>query len=64
MDAEEQAKACEVPAYFIHGSGDEMIDPENATKLHAAYGGANKTLKLCDGDHNTERPDAVVEEAV
>ena len=41
-----------------------MIDPSNATKLHAAYGGANKTLKMCEGDHNSERPAAVIQEAI
>ena len=64
MNTEEKAKACEAPAFFIHANGDEMIDPSNAAKLHAAYGGANKTLKMCEGDHNSERPAAVIQEAI
>ena len=30
LDAESAAKECEVPAYFLHGSDDAFVIPENS----------------------------------
>ena len=62
MDVEPWAKQCQVPAFFLHASGDNFIVPSHSEKNHAAYGGANKTIKMCPGDHNTERPKEIVAE--
>ena len=51
-----------MPAFFLHGSDDEFVTPENSKKNHAAYGGAAKTLKMVPGDHNAERPAEAISE--
>lgn len=57
LNVEEAAKKCEAPAFFLHASGDDFIVPDNSVTNHAAYKGTNKTIELCDGDHNTPRPE-------
>ena len=42
LDAEESAKDCEVPVYFLHGADDNFVVPEHSQKNHAAYKGTNK----------------------
>ena len=56
LDTEKVSRKCQEPALFIHAKGDLKINPNNATRLIAAYGSQNKTLKLFEGDHKTERP--------
>jgi hypothetical protein len=45
MDVEPWAKQCQIPAYFLHASGDTFIIPHHSETNFAAYGGANKTFK-------------------
>ena len=59
---EEAAKKCKAPAYFLHAKGDEFVKPDNSRRNFAAYGGALKILKMCDGDHNSERPEQQIQE--
>ena len=59
LSPENAAKSCECPAFFIHGKNDTFILPQHSEKNHAAYSGANKVLKPCDGDHNSERPSEI-----
>ena len=56
LDTEKVSRKCQEPALFIHAKGDLKINPNNATRLIAAYGSQNKTLKLFEGDHKKERP--------
>ena len=58
------AKKCTAPAFFIHADGDTTIDPKYASKLLQAYGGKDKSLKMCFGDHNTQRPEEITSEAI
>jgi dienelactone hydrolase len=64
LNTEERAKLCEAPALFMHAEGDNFVVLENSQKVHAAYKGANKSLKTFAGDHNTERPDNALNDAV
>ena len=64
LNAEPAAKECVVPAFFLHASGDDFIIPDHSVKNHAAYGGSNKVIKYCEGDHNTPRPASMNTEIV
>lgn len=44
-----------VPALFVSGKQDAFIDCEHSKALHKAYAG-DKNLILVDGDHNSMRP--------
>ena len=57
---ENAAKECDCPAFFLHGSEDNFIVPEHSEKNFAAYGGTNKVIKKCAGDHNSPRPDDMI----
>ena len=64
LNTEEKAKLCEAPAHFMHAEGDNFVVLENSQKVHAAYKGQNKAIKTFPGDHNTERPDAAIKDAI
>ncbi|KAJ1607721.1 hypothetical protein OIY81_2860 [Cryptosporidium canis] len=46
---------CKVPALFISGTNDTLVDPNHSKTLHDNYGG-EKMLMIIPGNHNTERP--------
>ena len=62
LKPEESAKECTAPAFFLHGDDDYFIVPEHTDKNYAAYGGEDKVLRKCPGDHNSVRPDNIVQE--
>lgn len=64
LDTESKAKNCEAPAHFMHAEGDNFVVLENSQKVHAAYKGQNKVLKTFAGDHNTERPEDALNDAI
>lgn len=50
-----------IPALFVTGKSDDFVDPHHTKDLYERYGG-NKKLIIVDGDHNTDRPDSLLEE--
>lgn len=46
---------CKVPALFISGTNDTLVDPNHSKTLHDNYGG-EKMLMIIPGNHNSERP--------
>ncbi|OII73910.1 uncharacterized protein cubi_02712 [Cryptosporidium ubiquitum] len=46
---------CKVPALFISGTNDTLVNPNHSKKLHDNYGG-EKMLMIIPGNHNSERP--------
>ena len=50
------------PAFFIHANDDELINNKHSEMLINAYKGNNKTLKRCNGQHNTKRPNKLIRE--
>ena len=54
-----QAPNCKIPALFIRASMDTLIPLEHSKEVHEAYGG-EKNMIICEGDHNSERPNDVL----
>jgi pimeloyl-ACP methyl ester carboxylesterase len=50
------APRCFSPIYIIHGEQDNFIDPRHSREIFDAYGGADKSLEIIPGNHNSERP--------
>lgn len=46
---------CRVPALFISGTNDTLVNPNHSKTLHDNYGG-EKMLMIIPGNHNSERP--------
>ncbi|KAH8582762.1 protein with a conserved N-terminal region [Cryptosporidium sp. chipmunk genotype I] len=46
---------CKVPALFISGTSDTLVNPNHSKTLHDNYGG-EKMLMIIPGNHNSERP--------
>ncbi|CEL97883.1 unnamed protein product [Vitrella brassicaformis CCMP3155] len=44
-----------IPALFIAGEGDQFIQPHHTKDLHDRYSG-DKNMVICEGDHNSARP--------
>jgi len=40
------------PVYLFHGDADRLTDPEGSRAIHAAWGGADKTLRLWPGSRH------------
>lgn len=41
-----------LPVYLFHGSEDRLTDPAGSREVHAAWGGADKTLRLWPGSRH------------
>lgn len=50
------------PAIFIHAVSDELINNKHSDMLFAVYGGKEKKLLKCIGNHNTRRPSRIIRE--
>ena len=50
------------PAMFIHANNDELIDGKHSEMLLNAYGGKEKYLKKCIGNHNSKRPAKLIKD--
>ena len=50
------------PAIFVHANNDELINNRHSEMLLNAYGGKNKKLKRCEGNHNSRRPFKIMKE--
>ena len=51
------AANCNIPALFIHGKNDRMINISHSLNLISVYdGGIKKLLEIDDCDHNNARP--------
>ncbi|PPS95934.1 PhoPQ-activated pathogenicity-related protein [Cryptosporidium hominis] len=46
---------CKVPALFISGTNDTLVNPNHSKTLHDNYAG-EKMLMIIPGNHNSERP--------
>ena len=42
----------DLPVYLFHGDADRLTDPEGSREIHAAWGGADKTLRLWPGSRH------------
>jgi alpha-beta hydrolase superfamily lysophospholipase len=40
------------PVYLFHGDADRLTDPDGSREIHAAWGGADKTLRLWPGSRH------------
>ncbi|MBI5791071.1 MAG: lysophospholipase [Rhodocyclales bacterium] len=53
MEANRAAAAgLDLPVYLFHGDADRLTDPEGSREIHAAWGGADKTLSLWPGSRH------------
>jgi fermentation-respiration switch protein FrsA (DUF1100 family) len=57
----ENVKSAFIPALFVAGKQDTFIKSEHAAKLHKAYATDDKKLMLVEGDHNSPRPQYVLD---
>lgn len=53
-----------IPAFFIIGNGDTMVDLKKFKKMFDRYGTQNKILRVVKGEHNSDRPPRDMEEAL
>lgn len=60
MSPIDHVKEAFIPAFFIAGKEDTFILPEHTKKLHESYSG-DKNLVVVDGDHNSPRPQFVMD---
>mmetsp|Transcript_145887 Transcript_145887/g.379263 ORF Transcript_145887/g.379263 Transcript_145887/m.379263 type:complete len:463 (+) Transcript_145887:54-1442(+) len=59
----EHARRSFVPAMFLHARDDDLILPHHSRNLYRAYAGDKQYVQI-DGDHNSERSQSVVSQAV
>ncbi len=53
MEANRAAAAgLDLPLYLFHGDADRLTDPQGSREIHAAWGGADKTLRLWPGSRH------------
>ena len=53
MEANRAAAAgLDLPVYLFHGEADRLTDPQGSREIHAAWGGADKTLRLWPGSRH------------
>lgn len=53
MEANRAAAAgMSLPVYLFHGDADRLTDPAGSREIHAAWGGADKTLRLWPGSRH------------
>ena len=57
------APKCKTPALFVHGIEDDFVEMTNSEKNKTAWGGESD-LVYCEGSHNDERPEDVINQAV
>lgn len=58
----DHAAASFVPALFVAAEDDSFIAPHHSDQLYARYGGDKNIVKV-DGDHNTARPQFLLDSA-
>jgi alpha-beta hydrolase superfamily lysophospholipase len=46
------ATGLQLPMYLFHGDADRLTDPQGSRDIHAAWGGADKTLRLWPGSRH------------
>jgi len=59
----DHARRCTVPAIFMHARQDTFISPAHSKQLYNAYGGQKQMINI-EGDHNSERSQQAVNQAV
>ena len=57
----EAAKVTETPAIFIHAKNDELIPLQHTIDIAEEYNGP-RSIKVCEGGHNSARPRIILEE--
>ena len=57
----EAAKVTETPAIFVHGKSDELIPIQHTIDIGEEYIG-ERSIKTCEGGHNSARPRVVLDE--
>ena len=50
------AANCRVPALFIHGTNDKLINISHSRNLIRVFAGKAELLEIQNSDHNTGRP--------
>lgn len=56
----DEVKNIGIPIYFIHAMKDQLIKSEHSLKLYEACGSFFKYINICEGDHNSIRPDNII----
>jgi DNA-directed RNA polymerase subunit F len=49
---------------FLSGENDQLINPRNSKKLYDICPCTEKHIKIFDGDHNSKRPEHVMNEVM
>jgi len=57
------APKCKVPALFLHAIDDHLVPKAHTEENFEAYGGEKAALYF-EGDHNSRRPEDILEEVV
>lgn len=53
-----------IPTYFVHAMKDNLISSEHCLKLYEACGAFYKNINICEGNHNSIRPDNIVNKII
>ena len=59
-----EVKNIGIPTYFVHAMKDTLINSEHSVKLYEACGAFYKYINICEGDHNSIRPDNIVNKVI
>jgi len=57
------ASKTSTPGFFVHAMNDELIPLEHSLDIVEAYQG-EKSLNVCEGNHNTNRQKQIIEKIV
>ena len=57
------ASKTSTPGFFVHAMNDELIPLEHSLDIVEAYQG-EKSLNVCEGNHNTNRQKQIIEKKI
>jgi dipeptidyl aminopeptidase/acylaminoacyl peptidase len=60
----EQVTKIGIPTYFIHAKKDELIHSDHSLRLYEACGAFYKYINICEGGHNSIRPDFIINKII
>lgn len=60
----EQVSKIGIPTLFIHAKKDELIHSDHSLKLYEACGSFFKFINICEGEHNSIRPDHIINKII
>ena len=59
-----EVKKIGIPTYFIHAMEDKLINSGHSLKLYEACGAFYKYINICEGNHNSIRPENIINKVI